>query len=83
MFQPAFNIEDDVKLKEFVGTLSVREEDFDTTVKSKVKSIIITTRKLVQIPRKADICLVERRRPMIFLQYKIQLPRKLIVVTQF
>ena len=31
MFQPAFNIEDDVKLKEFVGTF-VGKKDFDTTV---------------------------------------------------
>ena len=43
----------------------------------------MTARTLIQIPRKADICLVERRSPMIFLQYKIQLPRELIVVTQF
>ena len=74
MFQSAIDIEDKEKLKVFVGTLTVAEEDSDTTVKIRANNIIIPARKLVQIPCKAVIGVIETRTPMNFQQHKIQLP---------
>ena len=75
MFQSAIDIEDEEKLKPFVGTLTVAEEDSDTTVKIRANNIIIPAGKLVQIRCKADIGVIERRTPMIFQQHEIQLPK--------
>ena len=73
MFQSAIDIEDEEKLKAFVGTLTVAE-DSDTTVKIRANNIIMPAGKLVQIPCKANIGVIERRTPMIFQQHQIQLP---------
>ena len=75
MFQSAIDIEDKEKLKVFVGTLTVAEEDSDTTVKIRANNIIIPAGKLVQIPCKANIGVIERRTPIIFQQHEIQLPK--------
>ena len=74
MFQSAIDIEDEEKLKSFVGTLTVGEEDSDTTVKIRANNIIIPAGKLIQIPCIADISVIKRRTPMVFLQHEIQLP---------
>ena len=74
MFQSAIDIEDEEKLKAFVGTWTVAEEDSDTTAKIRANNIIIPAGKLVQIPCKADIGVIEKRRPIIFQQHEIQLP---------
>ena len=59
MFQSAIDIEDKEKLKAFVGTLTVAEEDSNTTVKIRANKTIILAGKLVQIPWKADIGVIE------------------------
>ena len=74
IFQSFIDIEDEEKLKAFVGTLTVEEEDSDNTVKIRANSITIPAGKLVQIPCKADISVIEKPTPMIFQQHEIQLP---------
>ena len=64
MFQSAIDIEDEEKLKAFVRTLTVAENDSDTTVKIRANNII-PAGKLAQIPCKADIDVTEKRMPMI------------------
>ena len=59
MFQSAIDIEDKEKLKAFVGTLTVAEEDSNTTVKIRANKTIIPAGKLVQIPCKVDIGVIE------------------------
>ena len=54
------------KLKMLFGTLTVAEEDCDTIVNTSANSIIIPEGKLLQVPCKADIGVIERRRPTIF-----------------
>ena len=53
------------KLKMLFGTLTVAEEDCDTIVNTRANSIIIPAGKLLQVPCKADIGVIERRRPTI------------------
>ena len=74
MFQLAIDIEVEEKLKAFVGTLTVADEDSGTTVKIRANNIVIPAGKLVQIPCKANIGVIEKRTPMIFQQHEIQLP---------
>ena len=75
IFQSVIDIEDEEKLKAFVGTLTVEEEDSDNTVEIRANSITIPAGKLVQIPCKADISVIEKRTPMSFQQHEIQLPK--------
>ena len=73
IFRLAIDIEDEEELKVFVGTLTVAEEDSDTTVKIRANNIIMLEEKLFQISCKADIGVIGRRMSTIFQQHEIQM----------
>ena len=49
MFQSAIDNDDEEKLKAFVGTLTLAEDDYYTKVKIRANNIIVSGGKLVQI----------------------------------
>lgn len=73
MFQSAIDNDDEEKLKAFVGTLTLEEDDYYTKVKIRANNIIVSGGKLVQISCKADILVIERRR-LISQKDEMQLP---------